>query len=98
MPKIIKILGGNSQTAKTIAGIGDLIATGCSENSSNHQLGYELGSQGQSTVQSEGFRSLPSIKILLSSQAKEFPLFLAVHKIVVAKEDTMTTFDNYLRK
>ncbi len=54
MAKVVDHFGGQSQTAYTLAGLGDLVTTGFSPNSSNFQLGVSLAKGDKPRELSEG--------------------------------------------
>lgn len=82
MSRILPILGGRAQTAYSLAGLGDLVATGSSCFSKNYSVGKALAESGQCPVQSEGRVSLRALELLLKTHKQSFPLFCAVKKIL----------------
>lgn len=87
MSNIIELLGGNKKTAYTIAGIGDLIATGMSPNSRNHSFGFEIATKSGSDIISEGLVSLPPLRELIQDKKGNFLIFEAVYQIVINHKD-----------
>jgi glycerol-3-phosphate dehydrogenase (NAD(P)+) len=72
MAAILPLFGGERETAHGLAGFGDLVATGMSPTSRNHETGRLLV---QAKVQwSEGTASLPFIMKRLGSRSRRFPL------------------------
>lgn len=61
MEKAVSALGGDGNVAFGAAGIGDLIATGMSGNSSNWKAGYALASGKTPEKKSEGMSSIEGI-------------------------------------
>ena len=59
MGDLITYFGGKKETVYTLAGLGDLIATGFSVNSSNFQVGVDLAVFGKTDRKSEGLLALP---------------------------------------
>lgn len=75
MAKIIESLGGNKETAFSIAGIGDLIATGFSHYSSNFKLGFDLARGKQWPKPTEGVMTILGLAIRFSSDKLDnYPL------------------------
>lgn len=96
MGNIIERLGGKKETAYGAAGIGDLIATGFSSESSNHQAGRELAETGKPQHQSEGVISLPQLVELLSGDIKEYPLLQTLQCSVINQENISDAFQKLL--
>jgi glycerol-3-phosphate dehydrogenase (NAD(P)+) len=90
MGKILKILGGKSETRLTPAGIGDLVATGFSAHSKNVSYGRELVMSGKPTGPSEGSISIPPLKKRLGAHTRDLPLFQKLERIVVHGADPRT--------
>lgn len=94
MQNILTILGGDSETALTVAGIGDLITTGSSPYSRNRKVGDELIRTGACSTQCEGYVSLPALVKLLDNQASSFPLLKIAQEICLQKGDARKLFDS----
>ena len=92
MASIVKILGGKKETAFSIAGLGDLIATGFSECSHNWCTGCKIA-KGNKDAASEGTNSLSVILNILKDRAKEFLILKTLDKIVNKKEDPSLIFE-----
>jgi len=86
MSEIIEILGGKKETAFSVAGLGDLIATGFSECSHNFCTGCKIA-KGEKDATSEGTNSLSVVLGILGDRANEFPILVALDKTVNKKED-----------
>jgi glycerol-3-phosphate dehydrogenase (NAD(P)+) len=82
MAALLEILGGERETAHSPAGFGDLLATGLSSASRNHEVGRVLGGGGKGPKESEGTRSLPLILRHLGAHSKKFPLLLLVAVLI----------------
>lgn len=74
MGQIMPLLGGKKETATCPAGLGDLVATGMSPLSRNHQVGFALASGQNGPLTSEGTNSLPFILKRLGAKKKNFIL------------------------
>lgn len=95
MHDILPLLGGRSATAHSLAGLGDLIATGSSAYSKNYTVGRDLARTGVCAVESEGKASLHALEALLGIRAKRFRLFQAVKALLACKKDARFIFKNY---
>lgn len=81
MKSIIKHFGGQTATADSWAGLGDLVATGFSDASRNRSVGINLANDDRSR-QSEGTRSLSALISRLGRSANKFPLLWTIKQIV----------------
>ncbi|MEK9194404.1 MAG: NAD(P)H-dependent glycerol-3-phosphate dehydrogenase, partial [Patescibacteria group bacterium] len=97
MSEIIKLLGGNKKTAYTLAGIGDLIATGSSPHSRNHGFGFEIATKGSSDIVSEGLVSLPPLQELIQGKKGDFPIFEGIYQIVINHENPKVALEKMLK-
>ncbi len=68
MLDIAKFLQADQQVILSVAGIGDLVATGLSTQSKNHTAGMELARTGRTAVECEGVMSFPSLLHLVGSR------------------------------
>ncbi len=103
MMRICTALGGLSQTAYGLAGLGDLLTTGYSEHSRNRTLGDKLGSGAdwqrfllESTV--EGVVACKAIKELTRESAEQFPLLATVHAVLFEKRSAPEGMRSFLRE
>lgn len=83
MAEALARLGGRRESAYSLAGLGDLIATGFSRHSRNSNFGEEFARTGVCNIQSEGCASLPSVEALLRGSLTAFPLLTALGDIVL---------------
>ncbi len=81
MVRIVAELDGKPESVYSSAGVGDLIATGFSADSRNHQVGRELV-RGNTSSSSEGSESLPRLNKLLGEKMAEYPIYSALSAIV----------------
>jgi glycerol-3-phosphate dehydrogenase (NAD(P)+) len=86
MERIISKLKGKRRTVHSLAGVGDLIATGFSKHSKNHQYGKDLSLKGEAHFDCEGSVSIDVMKKMMGPYAKNFPLFMNIHSIVHRKK------------
>ncbi|TSC96002.1 MAG: glycerol-3-phosphate dehydrogenase (NAD(P)+) [Parcubacteria group bacterium Athens0714_26] len=93
MSEISEILGGTKETILGTAGLGDLLATGFSEHSRNHQIGDELVKTGKILLKGEGVASLNSVLKLLGEKSKDFVLLSALAGIIINGEDAKSALE-----
>ncbi len=96
MGKILEMLGNKKETAYSVAGLADLVATGLSPYSRNHQVGRELITTGICSI-SEGCKSLPSLTGILEEQLQELPVMFTLDRIVAGHEPAEKAFRQLLR-
>ncbi len=97
MARILPLLGGKAATIYTLAGIGDLIATGSSEYSNNYSVGKELAIRNTCAIESEGKSSIAALELLLGKEARQFRLFQVVKMILLCKKNARTAFAQYFK-
>lgn len=81
------IFGGETATVEGRAGREDLLKTGQSEHSRNHEVGVKIATNGETQLKSEGTVSLPIIFSMLGSRAKDFPLLNMLYEMVAKNSD-----------
>lgn len=81
MRAVIEEEGGDLDTLLSVAGIGDLVATGTSDLSSNITVGRALARGGEPDNACEGQRSIEGVKRRCPSLCRQ-PLFAAIDEIV----------------
>ncbi len=89
--RIVKALGGKEKSVLTMAGIGDLIATGFSPYSRNYKAGFAIVKRTEYVV-SEGIISLPSINKILGKKIDKFIILKALKKVILEKSDPKIIF------
>lgn len=78
-----------------VAGLGDLVATGFSDTSRNHEAGKKLVNNEQ--LGSEGVRALPVLlKRISVKHKKDLPVALGIAAIIAGKKSAHQTFDALL--
>jgi len=95
MRDVLTALKADPHTVYTAAGLGDLIATGFSRYSRNHQVGDDLVHTGVITVKSEGVVALPSVIKRLGLRAKRYPLLMAIEAVVLKRKPAHIIFERY---
>ncbi len=94
--KLIKLLGGKRETWLMAPILGDFAVTSFDNHSLNHQVGLELGRNGQTEKRSEGTMSLaPLIDRLKKKGPKDFPILFNLAQIIIAHEDPKKVFGKY---
>lgn len=92
MANVLEILGCQRATAYSVSGLGDMVATGTSPNSTNYHTGQALAHGESSDPKSEGAASLAQLRSLLGDKRKDFPLLEAVAKVVVDGQGAKEVF------
>ncbi|MCC6934650.1 MAG: hypothetical protein IT406_03135 [Candidatus Yanofskybacteria bacterium] len=82
MLEIGKIMQADQQVLLSVAGIGDLVATGLSANSKNHTAGTELATAGRTSIACEGIASFPSVLQVIGVRPN-LRLFNALEAILI---------------
>lgn len=82
MMHVLRHLGAAPETASSVAGMGDLIATATSPYSRNRVVGEELAQGKKQRMESEGVSALPCMPTLLGTHLDEFPLLHTLYRIV----------------
>lgn len=98
MRTVLSGLGADPQTVTSAAGIADLVATGFSRYSRNHQVGDELVHARKLTVRSEGIVALPSLLKIVGARKRHFPMLLAIESVALRRRDPKKTFERFFRE
>jgi glycerol-3-phosphate dehydrogenase (NAD(P)+) len=84
--RLLADLGGNPEEALSLAGLGDLLATGWSDLSFNHRMGKMLATEPAATEpKGEGVISLKEIKTKV--ELSNYPVLQATYRIVFDSAD-----------
>lgn len=97
MEKIVKHLGGNKKTARGLAGLGDLLATGWSSLSHNFSTGRSIAAEGEKCPRSEGCVSVGQVKKLLETIPQKFEIFNMLSGVILEGKDARETFFKIFR-
>ncbi len=84
MAYIVERLGGDERSAYGLPGLGDLVATGFSQDSRNCAFGRALAKGEKPDFMTEGKMSLPHLLTLLGSCVDELPLLAILRDVVIA--------------
>jgi glycerol-3-phosphate dehydrogenase (NAD(P)+) len=82
MERVVVKLKGKRKTVRSLAGVGDLVATGFSKHSKNHEYGKDLALKGEAHFDCEGSVSLDVMKKMIGPYAKTLPLFMTICSVV----------------
>ena len=91
MGEIVPKLGGKKETVYGQSGVGDLVATGFSSNSRNHQAGLNLVKDQSLEMSSDGTRAISQICNLLGKYS-HYPLLNILRLVVVDKKSVAEYF------
>ena len=78
---IAESLGGKEGSSYGLAGLGDLITTGSSEDSRHHTLGRRIARGDFSDMRAEGTHTLLMVEKFKRFEWEEYPLFITIKKI-----------------
>ena len=98
LSRIVQSFGGEAHTPYSYAGLGDLVATGTSEDSHHHALGRNLVSGEWSDISGEGVHTLRMVEKHHLFDWRAYPLFALVRDIVTAPETLNNRVENYLKR
>lgn len=97
MLEIGKLMQADQQVILSVAGIGDLVATGLSTQSKNHTAGVQLAQQGRTTLECEGIMSFPSL-LQLVGQRPNLRLMSALEAILVRNQNVRIVIQDLIYK
>src|SRR3989344_46064 len=98
MRAILAAAGGKPDTAAGVAGLGDLVATGFSHYSRNHNFGVALAQGKRPTFESEGRLSIRALLALLKKKRMplaDLPLLAATARAITKKGATRKAFKRF---
>jgi glycerol-3-phosphate dehydrogenase (NAD(P)+) len=91
MEIVLPKLGGRAETGQSLAGLGDLIATGFSSYSTNRTCGLQLVDTGVCNMDSEGMVSVPFLLERLHQESLP-PFLAAMKKILIERVHAKEVF------
>ncbi len=97
MLEIGKFMQADQQILLSVAGIGDLVATGLSPKSKNHTAGTELARAGRTVIECEGIMSFPTVLQLVGSRPS-LRLIGALEAILMRSQNIRLVFQDLLYK
>lgn len=95
---IVQSFGGQAHTPYSYAGLGDLVATGTSEDSHHHALGRQLVRGEWTDISGEGVHTLQMVEKYQLFDWRAYPLFALVCDIVTAPETLHDRVEDYLKQ
>jgi len=98
MKKIVSVLKGKQETVLGTAGLGDLVATGFSAYSKDHEAGISLVKGKEPAGYCEGLMSLPSVVNLLGEKYKKFLLLSSLSEVTRGELSPAEAFQKILFK
>lgn len=96
LAQIVRLLGGSTQTAYRLAGLGDLITTATSTSSHHHELGRQLARNERRTLGGEGINTLTTLRAHPRFDIAPFPLFRLVEDCVREPQDVLARITGLL--
>ncbi|OHA58241.1 MAG: hypothetical protein A2571_03220 [Candidatus Vogelbacteria bacterium RIFOXYD1_FULL_44_32] len=96
--ELLVSFGGKAETAYSLAGLGDLVATASSEHSRNRTAGRDLVRIGKCPIESEGSLALPLVWPRLESKLAGMPFLAAIGEVVVHGKNPKNVFENILER
>ncbi len=97
MERIVKLLGGKSESVYGAAGVIDFIATGFSEYSKNVEAGILVVKKKKCVSGSESAVSFDPLLKLIKADIHSFPLLRATHRAAMCKEVPAEAFRKLLK-
>lgn len=91
MGEIVPRLGGKRETVYGQSGVGDLVATGFSSDSRNHQVGYNLAKEQKTEMESEGTKALAMVCNQLGNSSR-YPLLNVLRLVVIERRPVAEYF------
>lgn len=88
---IVVRFGGRPETVDSLAGLGDLIATGFSDRSRNRTAGEQIVRTGSTNLKGEGVSSLPFVVAALGD-IKKYRVLEALHGVVAGNRNARAEF------
>lgn len=95
--EIGRLMHADQQVLLSVAGIGDLVATGLSAQSKNHTAGVQLAQQGRTALECEGIMSFPSV-LQSVGQRPNLRLLNALEAILVRSQNVRIVVQDLIYK
>lgn len=97
MLEIGRLMHADTTVLLSVAGIGDLVATGLSTQSKNHTAGVQLAQQGRTSVECEGIMSFPSV-LQLVGQRPNLRILNALEAILLRNQNVRIVTQDLIYK
>jgi len=97
LERIVTGLGGNPETPRRLAGLGDLITTATSAGSHHHEVGRRLA-RGQEALTGEGVHTLEMVHTHELFDARGFPLFDLIGRMLAEPATARAQMQNFLNR
>lgn len=94
---ISKSLGGKKGSSFGLAGLGDLITTGSSEDSRHHTLGGKIARGHISDMRAEGTHTLLMVEKFNRFEWEQYPLFTTIKKIVAQEVEAKSGLEGLFK-
>ena len=92
MMHLVTTVGGNPQTAFGPAGLGDLVATSQSANSTNYTTGIRFAQSLKPVRGSEALNTIPCIVNIPGIVLSDLPFIQSIYHVVVEKKPAHEAF------
>lgn len=96
LTRIVTGFGGSAETARRLAGLGDLITTATSAGSHHRELGRRLARGGTETLEGEGVHTLKMIRVHGLFGSTHHPLFDLVGRLLAEPATTRAQMQDFL--
>lgn len=93
---IVRKQGGKAGSPYHLAGLGDLITTGTSEDSHHHELGRMLARGETQDIKGEGVHTLEMVNKYQLVDTTDYPLFRLIDGIVIHSQNVEESIEAYL--
>jgi len=97
LQSIVTGLGGDPETPRRLAGLGDLTTTATSAGSHHHEVGRRLA-RGQEALTGEGVHTLEMIHTHRLFDARGFPLFDLIGRMLAEPATARAQMQNFLNR
>lgn len=98
LDQIVSLMGGDKGSSFHLAGLGDLVTTGTSEDSHHHELGRMLARGESENIAGEGVHTLQMVIKHRLFNPGEYPLFSLVQTLVQSPGQFVSRLDAYLNE
>ena len=96
LSRIVAGLGGRADTARGLAGLGDLVTTATSAGSRHHELGRRLARGQAAASEAEGVHTLKMVRVHGLFDIRRYPLFHLVERLLAEPAAARATIEEFL--